>query len=33
MAQAASDYADPVRPITASDKEIHLEVGITRRSA
>ena len=29
----ASDYADPIRPITASDKEIHLEVGITRRSA
>ncbi len=33
MAQAASDYADPTRPITASDNELPREIGITRTSA
>jgi hypothetical protein len=33
MAQAASDYADPIRPITASDNELPRPVGITRMSA
>jgi hypothetical protein len=33
MAQAASDYADPICPITASDNELPWPVGITRMSA